>query len=67
MDILSNTQAISLIAPLFLIQLLLTVIALIVLFKAERTHGPKWLWVIIILFGNLLGSIAFFLFGRRSV
>ncbi|WP_336771428.1 PLD nuclease N-terminal domain-containing protein [Paenibacillus sp. MMO-58] len=66
MDKITNSQLISIIAPLFLVQILLIVIALIALYKAEQTRGPKWLWVIIIVVGNLVGSIAFFLFGRRS-
>ncbi|MBB6679502.1 PLDc N-terminal domain-containing protein [Cohnella lubricantis] len=42
------------------------VTALVVLVRAERTRGPKYMWALIILLGNLLGSIAFFIFGRRS-
>jgi hypothetical protein len=42
------------------------VAALIDLSKIERTRGPKVLWVLIILFGSLLGSVAYFVFGRRN-
>ncbi|KWX80478.1 PLD nuclease N-terminal domain-containing protein [Paenibacillus jilunlii] len=55
-----------LIGPLLALQALLAVIGLISLGKAERTRGPKWLWVIILIFGNLLGSVAYFTVGRKD-
>lgn len=57
-----------LIAPIVVLQLLLAVIGLISLAKAESqsVRGPKWLWVIIILFGNILGSIIYFTIGRKE-
>ncbi|AIQ71036.1 PLD nuclease N-terminal domain-containing protein [Paenibacillus graminis] len=55
-----------LIGPLLALQVLLAVIGLISLSKAERTRGPKWLWVIILIFGNLLGSVAYFTVGRKD-
>ncbi|MBB6633057.1 PLD nuclease N-terminal domain-containing protein [Cohnella thailandensis] len=66
MDNLTNSQWISLIVPLLIVQLILIAVALTVLVKADRTRGPKWLWAIVIVLVNLLGPIAFFLFGRRS-
>ncbi|MNF02657.1 Negative regulatory protein YxlE [compost metagenome] len=54
------------IAPILVIQLVLIVIALVLCLKAEETRGPKWMWVLIILFANLIGPIAFFIFGRRN-
>ncbi|MEK3882491.1 PLDc N-terminal domain-containing protein [Paenibacillus sp. PL2-23] len=56
----------AIIAPLLIIQLILMVIALIQCIKAEETRGPKLVWILIIIFINLLGPIAFFLFGRRQ-
>ncbi|CAM4094677.1 PLD nuclease N-terminal domain-containing protein [Lederbergia lenta] len=53
-----------LIAPLLVIQFVLLVIALIDLKKQERANGSKWIWVLVILFGNLLGPIIYFVFGR---
>jgi hypothetical protein len=41
------------------------VIALIDLVRAERTNGPKWMWVPIILFVSMLGPISYFVLGRR--
>jgi hypothetical protein len=56
----------SIILPLLLIELILMVIALVDLAKSEKTNGPKLMWVLIIVLGNLLGSIAYFIFGRRN-
>lgn len=54
------------IAPILIIQLILVIIALVLCLKAEETRGPKWMWVLIILFANLIGPIAFFIIGRRN-
>lgn len=56
-----------LIMPLIILQALLAIIGLISLAKSDRVRGPKWLWVIIIIFGNMLGSIAYFTIGRKDV
>ncbi|MEK3889321.1 PLD nuclease N-terminal domain-containing protein [Bacillus sp. FSL K6-3431] len=53
-----------LIAPLLVIQFILLVIALVDLKKQEQANGPKWIWVLVILLGNLLGPIIYFVFGR---
>lgn len=55
------------IAPIIVLQLILMLAALIVCLRAEETNGPKWMWVLIILFGQMLGSVAFFIAGRRNV
>ncbi len=57
-------QYLPLIIPLVLIQLVLMVTALLDLRKREKTRGPKWLWVIIIIFGELIGPIVYFTVGR---
>lgn len=56
----------ALIAPLILLQILLAVFALVHCLKQEETKGPKWLWVIIILFVNILGPILYFVIGRKE-
>jgi hydrogenase/urease accessory protein HupE len=56
-----------LVAPLLALQVLLAVIGLISLWKAESVRGPKWLWVIILVAGNVLGSVAYFTIGRKDV
>ncbi|WP_231572605.1 PLD nuclease N-terminal domain-containing protein [Halobacillus sp. BBL2006] len=56
----------AILAPLFVIQLILMITALISLVKAEATNGPKWMWALIILLINTIGPIAYFIFGRRQ-
>ena len=55
-----------LIAPLFFVQLVLLVIALIDLARIHQTKGPKWVWAIVILFVSTIGPIVYFIFGRKS-
>ncbi len=52
--------------PLILIQLALLVAALLDLRRRPRTRGPKWLWVILILFVQMIGPIAYFVIGREE-
>lgn len=56
-----------LIGPLLALQVLLAVIGLISLTKTEQVRGPRWMWVLFLIFGNLLGSIAYFTLGRRDL
>ena len=63
MDIIINWN---LVAPLLALQVLLAVIGLFSLAKADRVRGPKWMWVLIIVLGNLLGSVAYFTLARRD-
>lgn len=55
-------------APIIGLQLILLIAALIDLGRreAERVKGPKWVWVLVCLFGSMLGSIAYFVFGRKE-
>jgi len=55
-----------LIIPLLLIQLGLMIAALIDLYKREATRGPKWMWVVIIIFVNMIGPIVYFVVGREE-
>lgn len=54
--------------PILALQAVLAATALVSLAKAETgsVRGPKWVWVLIIIVGNLLGSIAYFVGGRRE-
>lgn len=56
----------ALIAPIIVIQLILMLIALIDCIRIEKTNGPKWVWLLVIVVFSLLGPIAYFLFGRRT-
>ncbi|MFL6562312.1 MAG: PLD nuclease N-terminal domain-containing protein [Bacillus sp. (in: firmicutes)] len=64
MDAIANN--LSILAPIFIIQLILIIVAIIDLVRIEKTNGPKWLWALIILFINIIGPILYFVFGRRS-
>jgi hypothetical protein len=63
MDINWNTLLPFLI-PLVLIQLGLAVYCLIDLSRRERTRGPKLLWVLVIVLGELLGPVVYLIVGR---
>jgi len=52
--------------PVIVLQLALMVFALVDLIRRERTRGPKWLWAIIIVLGEVLGPILYLLFGREE-
>jgi hypothetical protein len=55
-----------LVAPLIGIQFILLSVALVDLIRIRDTNGPKWLWVLVILFVNIIGPIIYFVFGRRQ-
>jgi hypothetical protein len=52
--------------PVILLQLGLMIFALLDLIRREKTRGPKWLWAIIIVLGELLGPILYLLIGREE-
>ncbi len=55
------------IIPLVLLQLILMIIALLDLSKREKVRGiPKWGWAIVIIIGELLGPILYFIVGRED-
>ncbi len=62
----SITRFLPLIIPILLIQLGLMVFCLIDLSRRERTKGPKWLWAVIIIFGELIGPVIYLLVGREE-
>ncbi|WP_421378931.1 PLD nuclease N-terminal domain-containing protein [Bacillus salacetis] len=55
-----------LIAPLIIIQFILMITALVDVIRIKDTNGPKWLWVLLILFVNIIGPIIYFVIGRRQ-
>ena len=59
-------ELLPLLVPLFLVQLALIVFALLDLAKRPSTRGPKWMWVLIILFVNFIGPIVYFVVGREE-
>lgn len=64
-DILSSINW-AVIAPLLVIKGLLIIVALIDWFRTSTMNGPKWLWLIMILFLTMLGPVLYFIFGRRE-
>jgi hypothetical protein len=59
-------ELIPLLIPIILVEIVLVAIALVDLIRRERTRGPKWVWVLVILFINLIGPIVYLLFGREE-
>ena len=60
------TPYLPLLIPLFVIQIGLMITALIDLLKQNSTRGPKWMWVLIILFINIIGPIIYFVVGHEE-
>ena len=55
------------IIPLVLLQLTLMIVALVDLTRREKTRGlPKWAWALVIVLGELIGPIVYFIFGREE-
>lgn len=54
------------IAPILLLQLILMITAIVSCIREEKTNGPKWLWILIILFIHLIGPVLYFVIGRRN-
>ena len=54
------------IIPLVLLQLTLMIVALVDLVRREKTRGPKWVWTLVIIFGELIGPIIYLIFGRED-
>lgn len=50
--------------PVIIIQLVLMIVALGDLIKRKKTRGPKWIWALVILLGEILGPIIYLVFGR---
>lgn len=52
--------------PIIVIQLALLIFALVDVLRRERTRGPKWLWIVLIVAVNFIGPIAYFVIGRQD-
>ena len=58
---------IPLLIPLILIQVVLMIFALLDLSKRQKTRFlPKWVWVLIIVLGEMVGPVVYFLIGRED-
>ena len=60
------TEYLPFLIPIILLQLGLMVFALWDLVRRERTRGPKWLWAVVIILGEILGPIVYLLVGREE-
>ena len=65
MEFLGNLN-LAILLPIIIIQLILLIVAIVDLIRIEKTNGPKWVWVLVILFINIIGPIVYFVFGRRN-
>lgn len=63
---ISLATLLPLLIPILLLQLILMIAALVDLARRERTKGPKWLWAVIIVLGELIGPVLYFLIGREE-
>ncbi|GIV62941.1 MAG: PLD nuclease N-terminal domain-containing protein [Chloroflexota bacterium] len=66
MNLEEFTRFIPFLIPVALLQLVLMVVALMDLLRRESTRGPKWVWLLVILFVNLFGPIVYLIFGREE-
>ncbi len=68
MDIINILRPyLPLLIPVILIELALLITALVDLIRREKTRGPKWVWVLVIVLINFIGPIIYFVVGRKEV
>jgi Phospholipase_D-nuclease N-terminal len=60
------SQLLLLLIPVLIIQLGLQIYALYDLYKQPKVRGPKWVWVLVIILGEILGPIIYFFLGRKE-
>jgi hypothetical protein len=59
-------QYLPLLIPLILVQVGLMIYCLVDLVRRERVRGPKWLWAIFIILGELIGPVVYLIVGRED-
>lgn len=55
-----------LLVPVVLVELVLVLIALLDLARRHKIRGPKWAWLLAILFIQLIGPIVYLVLGREE-
>ena len=50
--------------PVLIVQIILMIVALYDWFKQPALRGPKWVWLLVILFVNIIGPIIYFVVAR---
>lgn len=61
-----DTQTVLLIAPLVVLQVALQIYALYDIWKNQGTKGNTVVWIVVVVAFQLLGSIAYFVVGRKE-
>ncbi|GAE30557.1 PLD nuclease N-terminal domain-containing protein [Alkalihalobacillus hemicellulosilyticus] len=61
-----DSDLLMLLVPIFVLQGILFLIAMISLIRQESTNGPKWMWALLILLMNPIGAILYFIIGRNN-
>jgi 4-amino-4-deoxy-L-arabinose transferase-like glycosyltransferase len=59
-------KLIPLLIPILLIQFGLQIYALVDLYRQPSVRGSKVLWAVVIILGEILGPIIYFIFARRE-
>ena len=65
-DLSTLNHYLPLLIPIVIVQLALIVAALLDLSRRTATRGPRWVWVLVILFVNVIGPIVYFAIGRED-
>lgn len=62
---MSNTDILIMLLPVFILQLTLTVVSLIHIFRHPNYKvGNRLIWILVVVFINFLGPILYFAIGR---
>ena len=64
---LDLSTLIPLLIPILVIQIGLQIYALVDLYRQPKVRGQKWIWVLVIILGEILGPIIYLVFGRKDV
>ncbi len=62
---MSKVEIIQMLIPLLLLEISLMVFALYRLSKDRVRYIPKWCWILIIVFAQTIGPLAYLIFGRE--
>ena len=63
---MSGSTMVLIVLPLIVLQIALQVYALYDLWQTQHTTQINWPWVGVIVIGGLLGSLVYFVFGRKG-
>ncbi len=71
MDIVRQTgpnwqTLILILIPIVIVELGLMITGLVDVLRRKRTKGPKWAWILVIVFIEIIGPIVYLIFGREE-